>query len=136
MLKETITYPDYNGNTYTQDFYFNLSEAELAEMQLGVSGGLVSMYERISSAQDTPAIASEFKKLILMSYGEKSQDGKRFIKSKELSEAFSQTEAYSQLYIELLSDADKASKFFTGILPKKMQEQAQAQAASMLAEIK
>ena len=117
MLKKTITYVDYNGTERKEDFYFNLSKAEIMEMEMGTTGGMVEMINRIVAAQDAPAIIDVFKKMILRAYGEKSADGKRFIKSKELSEAFSQTEAYSQLFMELATDADAASKFVNGIVP-------------------
>lgn len=117
MLKKTITYVDYNGTERKEDFYFNLSKAEIMEMEMGTTGGMVEMINRIVAAQDAPAIIDVFKKMILKAYGEKSADGKRFIKSKELSEAFSQTEAYSQLFMELATDADAASKFVNGIVP-------------------
>ena len=117
MLKKTITYVDYNGTERKEDFYFNLSKAEILEMEMGTTGGMVEMINRIVAAQDAPAIIDVFKKMILTAYGEKSADGKRFIKSKEISEAFSQTEAYSQLFMELATDADAASKFVNGIVP-------------------
>ena len=117
MLKKTITYVDYNGTERKEDFYFNLSKAEIMEMEMGTTGGMVEMINRIGAAQDAPAIIDVFKKMILRAYGEKSADGKRFIKSKEISEAFSQTEAYSQLFMELATDADAASKFVNGIVP-------------------
>ena len=117
MLKKTVTYTDYNGSERTEDFYFNLTKAEIMEMELSTSGGLAEMIQRIVKAQDAPAIIKIFKELVLKAYGEKSPDGKRFIKSKELSEAFSQTEAYSQLFMELATDADAASKFVNGIVP-------------------
>ena len=117
MLKKTITYVDYNGTERKEDFYFNLSKAEIMEMEMGTTGGMVEMINRIVAAQDAPAIIDVFKKMILTAYGEKSADGKRFIKSKEISEAFSQTEAYSQLFMQLATDADAASKFVNGIVP-------------------
>ena len=117
MLKKTITYLDYNGVERTEDFYFNLTKAEIMEMEMSTSGGLTEMINRIVAAQDAPAIISVFKKLILKAYGEKSPDGKRFIKSDKISEEFSQTEAYSQLFMELATNADEASKFVNGIVP-------------------
>ena len=117
MLKKTITYNDYNGNERTEDFYFNLTKAEIMEMELGTTGGLAEMLTRIVAAQDAPAIIKMFKDIVLKAYGEKSPDGKRFIKSEELSTAFSQTEAYSQLCMELATDADEAAKFINGIVP-------------------
>ena len=117
MLKKTITYTDYNNVERTEDFYFNLTKAELMEMEMGAVGGLSGMIEKIVSAKDAPAIIKVFKELVLKAYGEKSADGKRFIKSKEISDAFSQTEAYSQLFMERATDADAASKFVNGIAP-------------------
>jgi len=117
MLKKTITYTDYNGTERTEDFYFNLSKAEVAELEMGIDGGLSAMIDKIVAAKDTPAILAIFKKLVLQAYGEKSADGKRFVKSEEISTAFSQTEAYSDLYMTLATNADEAAKFFNGIIP-------------------
>lgn len=117
MFKKTITYKDYNDEERTEDFYFNLSRAEVTEMELSTEGGLGATIERITKAKDVPAIVGIFKDLILRSYGQKSPDGKRFIKSKALSEEFSQTEAYSALFMELATDSNAASAFINGILP-------------------
>ena len=117
MLKKTITYTDYNGSERTEDFYFNLTKAEVVEMEMSTTGGLAEMIKKIVAAQDAPSIIAIFNKLILKAYGEKSPDGKRFIKSDEISNAFSQTEAYSQLFMELATDADKAAEFVNGITP-------------------
>lgn len=124
MIKKTITYTDYNGNERTEDHYFNLSKAEVMEMEMSTTGGLAEMIQRVVAAQDQPAIIKIFKDLILKAYGEKSADGKRFIKSEEISVAFSQTEAYSQLFMELATDADAAAKFVNGIVPADMAKQA------------
>ena len=123
MLKKTITYEDYNGVERTEDFYFNLSQAELMDMQLGVNGGYSEMLQKIIAAKDQPAIIAIFKELILKAYGEKSPDGRRFIKSKEISEAFSQTEAFSELYMELATDDNAAAAFVNGIIPAKIAEE-------------
>ena len=117
MLKKTITYTDYNGNERTEDFFFHLTKAEIMDMEMSTTGGLAEMIQKVVATQDTPAIIKIFKELVLNAYGEKSPDGKRFIKSKELSTAFSQTEAYSILFMELATDADKAAKFVNGIVP-------------------
>ena len=118
MLKKTMTYTDYNGVSRTEDFYFNLSKAELAEMELTQDGGLENYLNRIVNSRDTAAIVAVFKELLLKAYGVKSDDGKRFIKSKEISVAFSQTEAYSDLFINLATDSDAATAFVDGIVPK------------------
>lgn len=117
MLKKTITYIDYNGVERTEDFYFNLSKAEVLELEMGTTGGLTEMINKIVAAQDTPTLIKIFKDLVLRAYGEKSPDGKRFIKSDEIRDAFSQTEAYSNLFMELATDAEAASKFFNEIIP-------------------
>lgn len=126
MLKKTITYTDYNGNVRTEDFYFNLTKAEINEMNLSTTGGLEQMIHEISSTMNVPKIAAVFKDLILRAYGVKSPDGRRFIKSKALSEEFSQTEAYSELYMELLQDETgaAANAFIEGVLPKDIRSDA------------
>ena len=126
MLKKTMTYVDYNGSERTEDFYFNLTKAEVLEMEMSVSGGLAEMINRIVAAQDQPAIMKIFKELILKAYGVKSPDGKRFMKSAEISEEFAQTEAYSQLYVKLATNADEAAKFVNGIIPAEMSKQTNA----------
>lgn len=118
MLKKTIPYTDYNGNKREEDCFFNLSKAEIMEMEMSTTGGLSEMIQNIVKTQDVPSIIKIFKDLILKSYGEKSPDGKRFIKSEELSTAFSQTEAYSVLFMELATNADVAAEFVNGIIPK------------------
>lgn len=126
MLKQTITYTDYNGVERTEDFYFNLTEAEIMEMEMGTTGGLAEMITKIVAAKDAPAVIKVFKDLVLKAYGEKSADGKRIIKSEEISTAFSQTEAYSQLFMKLATDAEEGSKFVNGIVPAKMSARANA----------
>lgn len=123
MLKKTITYTDYNGLERTEDFYFNLSKAEIMEMEMSTTGGFAEMLQKIVAAQDAPAIIKVFKDITLKAYGEKSADGKRFIKNDELREAFSQTEAYSQLFMELATDADAASNFIKAIIPADLEKE-------------
>lgn len=128
MLKKTITYNDYNDVERTEDFYFNLSKAEIMEMEMGTTGGLAEMINKIVQTQDAPAIIKVFKDLILKAYGERSADGKRFEKKNgTLAEAFAETEAYSQLFMELATDADAAARFVNGIIPKDMQQDVQKQ---------
>lgn len=122
MLKKRIKYTDYDGNEREEDFYFNLSKAELVELELTTDGGLEQMIQKITDTRDMPKLIELFKRLILMSYGEKSENGKRFIKSKELSEAFAQTEAYSELFMELATDDKAASEFVNGIVPQGLAE--------------
>lgn len=126
MLKKTIEFTDYNGEKRKEDYYFNLSKAELMEMELGTSGGFAEMLQKLVDTQNIPEIMKIFKKIIMKAYGVKSPDGKRFIKSDELSKEFTETEAYSELFMELLGEADKAAEFVNGIIP--------ADAAKQLAE--
>ena len=117
MLKKTMTYTDYDDVERTEDFYFNLSKAEVAEMEMSEYGGLSNLLKKIVQEKDTKRIIEMFKDLILRSYGEKSQDGKRFVKNQELRDAFSQTEAYSELFMELAGNAEAAAAFVNGITP-------------------
>ena len=129
MLKKIITYTDYNGIERTEPFYFNLSKAELMEMELGVTGGMTEMLNKIINAKDGPSLMKTFKEMIMKSYGVKSDDGKRLIKSEELSIAFTQTEAYSVLFMELITDDKAAADFVNGIIPNEIQTEVAAQTA-------
>lgn len=117
MLKKAITYVDYNGVERTESFYFNLSKAELIEMEYGTVGTFTSMIQNIIDAQDEPELIKLFKSLILKSYGKKSADGRRFEKSEEISKDFSETEAYVILFMELARDSKAASEFVNGLIP-------------------
>lgn len=123
MLKRTMTYETFDGDQVTEDFYFNLTKAELMEMSLGTYGGLDKFIEKIVNTQDTPKIIELFKEIVLKSYGQKSDDGKRFIKSPELRDAFAQTNAYSDLFMALSTNADEAAAFINGLVPKDIAEE-------------
>jgi hypothetical protein len=118
-------YIDFDGNERTEDFYFHLKESDLVELNLGVTGGLEKMIRQIIAAQDMPEIMKLFKQLITMSYGVKTPDGKGFHRSKELVESYLETNAYSDFFIELVSNPDKAGEFVAGIIPSDLQERAQ-----------
>lgn len=123
MLKQTITYIDYNDEERTEDFFFNFSKAELAEMELTTPGGLAAYIEKIINTKDTPELIKIFKKLVLDAYGIKSDDGKRFMKSPEIAKAFSETEAYSNFFMDLATNSDMASMFINSIIPKSLAEE-------------
>lgn len=123
MIKKTITYTDFNGGERTEDFYFHLTKAEITKMEMSVNGGMAERIQRIVSAQDQPAIIEVFEDLIKKSYGVKTPDGRGFVKRKEDLEAFMATEAYSQLFMELATDSDAASKFVNGIIPSDLSKQ-------------
>ena len=122
MVVKKIKYTDFNGVEREEEFMFNLTEAEITEMELTTDGGLSDSIKKIISAQNTPEIIKTFKMLLLKSYGEKSADGRRFIKSEELTEAFTQTNAYSQFFMELATDDKAAIAFINGIIPDSMRE--------------
>ena len=121
MITKTIKYTDYNGVEREEKFLFNLTKAELMEMEMGTTGGLAETIQKIVETQDTPSIIKIFKDLLLKSYGEKSPDGKRFIKvnddGKPLSVQFEQTQAYSELFMELATNSEAAVEFIKGIIP-------------------
>lgn len=118
MLKKTITYEDFDGNKLEEDFYFNLTKTELIEIEMSEEGGLENAINKIIRTRDNKKIMEMFKKIISMSYGEKSLDGKRFIKTDEIRENFLTSLAYDELFMELLSNEDAAAKFIKGIMPK------------------
>ena len=120
MLTRKMTYTDYNGVERTETFRFNLTQSEIVEMQLETEGGLDKLLQKIIDANDQTKVIGLFKKLVLKAYGEVSDDGRRFVKSKEIADAFSQTEAYNQLFMELATNAEAGAKFVNGILPKNM----------------
>lgn len=120
MLKRTIRYEDFDGNTVTEDFYFNLSKSELIELEVQYEKGLADTLQDIVKENDAKNLIAEFKKLVLLSYGVKSEDGKRFIKSDALREEFAQTPAYDALFMELATNDEAAANFIQGVVPKDM----------------
>jgi hypothetical protein len=120
VLKKTITYKDFNGEEVSEDFFFHLSKAELVELEMSHKGGLSAALERIVAAEDNKSIIAEFKNIILAAYGKRSEDGKRFIKTQELRDEFISTEAYSTLFMELVTDTDAAVVFINGVIPQDM----------------
>lgn len=127
MLKESITYVDFNGLERTEDFRFNLTKTELTRMETGKAGSLSALLTKIVNAKDVPDILEAIEMLILKSYGEVSADGKRFDKSEKLSEDFSHTAAYDVLYEKMITDDEYAYKFLLGILPSDIAKQVEQQ---------
>ena len=117
MLAKKITYADYDGHKRTETFYFNLTKSEITELQLTYPGGYAEYIEKVVESGDAPELMKMFKDIIRRSYGEKTDDGKRLVKSDELSRAFMETLAYDELFMELCHDADYALKFVAGIMP-------------------
>ena len=131
MLKKTITYTDFNDVERTEDFYFNLTEAELTDMNLDENGGLAEKLQRIIDSKEIKQIKDYFKWIVLKSYGEKSEDGRRFMKSPEITKAFEETQAYSDIWMELAYNEDSASEFVNCIMPKKLIAEANKASASL-----
>lgn len=122
MLKRSITFDDFNGDTVTEVHYFNLTKTELVELEVAEEGGLEANLRAVIEAKDNKTIFAQFKKIVLQAYGEKSTDGKRFVKSDELREEFSQTAAFDALMMELVTDENKTTAFIMGLVPKDMSE--------------
>jgi hypothetical protein len=123
MLKRDITYEDYDGEKITETFYFNLTKSEIIELEVAYDGGLQAAMLRIVKTNDRKNLVAEFKRIILLSYGKKSEDGKRFIKNDELREEFSQTAAFDALFMELATNDDAAAAFLKGVVPKEFSQE-------------
>lgn len=126
MYKIREKYEDYDGNERVEEFYFNLTKAEITDMELTTEGGMSAMLNRIIAAKDTSKLIAVFKDLILRSYGQKSPDGRRFIKSDELTKEFTETPAYSQIYLRLATDDKAATEFVNNVIPKDLQKEVKA----------
>ncbi len=132
MIKWPITYTTYNDETITEDFYFNLNKAELVQLQFNANGSYSNVMERIMNEREYKTLGEEFRNIILSAYGKKSDDGKQFRKSDAIREEFENSAAFAELYIDLISGGESATKFFTGILPKDLQGEAQKNAQNLL----
>ena len=128
MYKKTINYTDFDGNQRSEVFYFNLTKAEMVKMELRANG-MQEMLKRITEAEDAYRVAEVVEDIICRSYGEKSLDGKRFVKSQEITDSFKASEAYSELFMELMRDSNAASDFVNGIMPAELREAAAQQLA-------
>lgn len=125
MYKWTVTYKDFNDKERTEDFWFHLTEAELAIMNLSYEGGMEYRLNKIIRSDKPSEIIAMFQDILRRSYGVKSDDGRRFIKNDEVFADFEQTEAYSKIFVTLCTDAKRASEFATGIMPKDLAEEAE-----------
>ena len=124
MLKKTIKYINYDGVEKEKDFFFNLKKSELVDLQYKTPKGFIAYIEEITKAGDNSELWKAFRNIVLMAYGEKSDDGERFMKSYEISKAFEETEAFSVLIMELIEKDGSAADFINGIMPKDLNEQA------------
>jgi hypothetical protein len=131
MLKKTITYNDLDGNPITEDFWFHMSRGEMAEMALGKegrAGGFDTWVRRLIESQDGEVLIQTFKEILLMTLGQRSDDNKYFEKDEKYTRRFVQSDAYSVLLMELLTDEVKMAEFINGVMPKEMREQAEKDA--------
>lgn len=126
MISIPIEYTDFNGVQRTEVHHFNLTETELMKMELLTEGGLTAKYQKLVDSEDVAALVDVFENLVLRSYGVKDPDGKRFIKSEELSLEFSQTNAYNELFLRLLTDPDEMAKFIKGVIPDNLNKKISA----------
>ena len=133
MVKKTITYKDFDGQERTEDYYFNLTKTELTEMELSMNGGLSTLLEKIIKERDMKQLIEYFKRIVLDSYGEKSLDGRMFIKNEKLKEDFKSTMAYSEIFMELANDDKAAADFINGILPSDLAEEVKKQEGKIAA---
>ena len=120
MLKKTITYTDYDGMERTEDFWFNLSKTELTKLDAELPGGVLGVLRKIIDKKDRKALVDFIETLLLRSYGEKTLDGKRFVKTPEMAEEFMQTPAYDEVFMSVLSDTDSQTSFINGVIPQSM----------------
>ena len=129
MFSKTISYTDFKGNKREKTYFFNLTQQELVEMESSIDGGMAEYGKRIIESQNVPEVMALFKKLILMSYGEISPDGDRFIKEDpirgRLANEFAQTNAFSQMYMEFLENPEKGAEFFNNVIPAEIRDAAQ-----------
>lgn len=122
MLKKTIEYTNFNDEKVTEDFYFNFTKAEVAEMEFSKVGGLEKHFKRAIASENAPEVMAIFKEILSKAYGRRSEDGKRFIKKPEYWAEFEQTGAYSELFMELMTQPEYSAEFFAATLPKDLAE--------------
>lgn len=117
MITETIKYTDYNGTERTETYYFNLSKPELLKIEMSEEGSFGDKLKEAVRTNNVRSIIDSIELLILKSIGVKSEDGRRLVKSEELSKAFQESPAYEELYMKLMTNADAAAAFINGIMP-------------------
>ena len=133
MIEKKITYKDYDGVERTEVFRFHLTQSELIEMDALMPGGMEKTLKLIAEKKDTPALMRAFKTILMKAYGEKSADGRRFMKSEEISHAFEETPAYDKIFMELVSgDGNDTLAFIRGVMPEDMQKQIDAETQNIL----
>ena len=122
MIKKTVTYTDYNGEQRTETFYFHYTEAEILDMEMSEEGSFADRIQRIIDAKDKTALMKLIKKFVIDAYGVKSEDGKRFMKNDELKTAFLECPAYSDIFMEMVTNDEIAAEFVNGVIPSTMKD--------------
>ena len=122
MIKKTVTYTDYNGEQRTETFYFHYTEAEILDMEMSEEGSFADRIQRIIDAKDKTALMKLIKKFVIDAYGVKSEDGKRFMKNDELKTAFLECPAYSDIFMEMVTNDEIAADFVNGVIPSTMKD--------------
>ena len=122
MIKKTVTYTDYNGEQRTETFYFHYTEAEILDMEMSEEGSFADRIQRIIDAKDKTALMKLIKKFVIDEYGVKSEDGKRFMKNDELKTAFLECPAYSDIFMEMVTNDEIAAEFVNGVIPSTMKD--------------
>ena len=120
MWIKEVTYTDYFGNQRTEKCHFQLSESELTELAYSVKGGFIAAMTRMIDDRNEPELVENYKKLLLLAYGEISPDGRRFMKSEELSREFSQTPMYDKIFMELTTSETALSDFVRNVIPQNL----------------
>lgn len=133
MLMKTIRYTDFNDIEQVKDFYFNMTKAELMKMEIVTPGGMENMLKRIVNERDNRRLLEIFEDIIAKSYGVKSPDGQEFEKSPEITKKFMQTNAYSELFMELIGNGAAAADFINGVIPQAMAKEIDVEARRKIA---
>ena len=116
MLKKIVKYIDFNGNERSDTLYFNLTDVEVARLEVKFPGGLEKYINNFNAEERPDEILDLFETVLEMSYGIKSEDGRHFRKPPENTRDFMESAVYTKIFFELLSDADVAADFFKAVV--------------------
>lgn len=123
MLKKRITYTNFEDEEVTETFYFNLTKADLMEMEVSKRGGLNGYIERIQETNDAGLVFEELKSLMSRSVGRLAPDGRGFSRSQQIRDEFMNSEAFSNFILEMLTDPQLAAEFIQGLIPKNIESE-------------
>lgn len=134
MYKKTITYTDFNGTERTEDFYFHMTQAEILKMEYSQEGGMTNVIQKIIDTEETTKLLPLFETVVRMSYGKRSVDGRHFEKKPEYTDQFLASEAYSNMFVEFMMNADEAAKFINNVCKKIDVDENRKSLSSMVSE--